>query len=476
MKKLYILSIIIGSYLTINAQNYQTVSSGRIVYFQEPHNYISVLRIDSVGYDIDSIYYPMNNIRELETQYECYTPYGSSWMGRKIIVNDSINTFINMEYDSIKILPSAKLHESWTAYFSEDSVSAVATVIAHDTLSFLGLSDSVKTISFRLYDKSMKRITLNSDSIVKLSRSHGFIQTYNFYLFPDQHDLSESLTSFKIAGLSNPCVGIQNLTWLKVYDFQPGDIFHSIYNDNWWGEYNMIKNIIDRYLTRTESNGCIAYLFEREANTITYRPNSGTTYSYNIDTIQRTYCEDSIFNMLPGEPVINEYEAYTYVMKGSSTKIAPSEFSKIRSGSDSCWSNCCVDGCYPSYTYIKGQGGPYYWCSDWGATLSNELVYYKKGDEVWGTPLTITATKDKEIEKIFDLWPNPAVNSINLEYSLPHESLSFELSDISGQVVLLEEINSMEARIMLREEWEGIYIYRIYTEDEIMKTGKLIIE
>ena len=45
---------------------------------------------------------------------------------------------------------------------------------------------------------------------------------------------------------------------------------------------------------------------------------------------------------------------------------------------DSCWSNCCADGCFPAYQYIKGLGGPYYECSNAFSLggMENKLVYF----------------------------------------------------------------------------------------------------
>jgi len=99
-------------------------------------------------------------------------------------------------------------------------------VLDHDTLSFLGVTDSVKTIGFQVYD-------INNDSIehalnnrhLKLSKHHGLIQTFLFRDFPD-YSANWPIRSdeYVIKGISSPELGIQNLTWKDVFDdFYPGD-------------------------------------------------------------------------------------------------------------------------------------------------------------------------------------------------------------------------------------------------------------
>lgn len=68
------------------------------------------------------------------------------------------------------------------------------------------------------------------------------------------------------------------------------------------------------------------------------------------------------------------------------SKTDPSAYLYIQQTSDSCWWDCCADGCLPAFTYIKGLSGPYYQCSNSASmgNTENKLVYYKKGQETWG--------------------------------------------------------------------------------------------
>ncbi|MDP2424640.1 MAG: hypothetical protein Q8M23_09875, partial [Bacteroidales bacterium] len=205
------------------AQNYQTVYSGRISSFEDLYNYVNFIRIDSVAYQNDSILYPFKSIGQLD--YNCYTPYGASWIGKKVIIRgDGMNLFFNSNNDTIHIKTNAALNESWIAYQIPGSITITAKVTGHGVQTFLGLQDSVKTIGFQVYNQAMLPIThlLNSKTI-KLSKHYGLLRTLNFLHFPDlifgiNGVWSEYLQESDLAGLSQPMLGIQNLTWMEVND------------------------------------------------------------------------------------------------------------------------------------------------------------------------------------------------------------------------------------------------------------------
>jgi hypothetical protein len=101
--------------ISLSGQNYQTVYSDRIAYFEDETGNVKCIRIDSVAGNIDSVLYPFHNIQQLD--YDCFTPYGDSWIGEKIIIDtNGFNYFFNRDHDTIKIKTNALMNESWTAY------------------------------------------------------------------------------------------------------------------------------------------------------------------------------------------------------------------------------------------------------------------------------------------------------------------------------------------------------------------------
>ena len=169
----------------VMAQDYQAVKSGRVAFFENEQGGIKCIRMDSVEYKTDSVFYPFSNIQQ--KVFDCFTPFGASWIGYKIISKGNGYTiFLNNNHDSVKIKTNSILNESWTAYEFPDSSTVMATLVKLDTLTLLGQPDSAKTIGFQVYDKNLNPVNhrLNSMSII-LSKKYGLAKTLNFSLFPD---------------------------------------------------------------------------------------------------------------------------------------------------------------------------------------------------------------------------------------------------------------------------------------------------
>ncbi|MDD5185259.1 MAG: hypothetical protein PHS84_08380 [Paludibacter sp.] len=145
MKQIILFFMLLFVVFSLSAYDYQTVYSHRTALYADSQGAIKSMRIDSVKFDVDSILYPLKNIQQLDV--DCSTPYGASWLGSKIIINKQWNYFLNENADTIKIKTDAKLNETWTVYRKTDT-EIWATVTKVELLTFLGLTDSVKTIVF----------------------------------------------------------------------------------------------------------------------------------------------------------------------------------------------------------------------------------------------------------------------------------------------------------------------------------------
>jgi hypothetical protein len=108
--------------------------------------------------------------------------------------------------------------------------------------------------------------------------------------------------------------------------------------------------------------------------------------------------------------------------------------------SDSCWSMVMVDGACDPY-YIKGLGGPYYDCpaNIFWYSLIEEVIYYKKGTEIWGTPLDCDSllqvgTEEYDIKEVVKFYPNPTTGKVTI--TLPAATkfpCELRLTDIAGR-------------------------------------------
>lgn len=480
------LTLLFTLIFTINSfgQNYQTVNSKQIAYFDNQFNNIKCLRIDSVKYQSDSILFPFTVIQQLD--YDCYSPYIASWIGKAVtICNDGTNILINKMGDSITIKTQSILGEKWIAYQIQDSLIIEATVLDFDVLSFLGINDSVKTIGFQTYDKNMNPLDYELNEMkLQISKNYGFVKTFNFYLFPNfKVDYpSEKLEEYNLIGLSTPNVGVSNLTWLDVNDFQVGDELHVLDEYSCWygdgdGSATTIKAIY-KYLERTDYSNSIVYRYSRKQSNYN-RWTDSSSYTYYDDVLNITIKPDSLFNKLPDEPIITNNDISKYNMINTSPLTKIYDNAQFMSAEDSCWQVALADGCLKSNKYIKGLGGPYYYCrqSFCLGGAERKLVYYKKGEVTWGNPLIITSTSDSRAVPNINIYPNPAQDILNI--NLPKNSFSdysFFIYDIQGRLIKHNKLENNNTKIDIGDIRTGIYLLQISTRSEVLKMEKLIVE
>ncbi len=475
------------------AQYYQTVYPDRIAYFENAGGNIKCIQIDSVwNFDEMVTYHFFRNIQIIDYdctgqvfESGCITPRGPSWIGLAMSVSPNLNSFwLHCHNKVVYIKTNAQQDESWMAFDLLDSTKVVARVIDIDTLTFLGLTDSVKTIGLQAYTRKMipKDHAVNNMTI-RISKHYGFIRTLNFFLFPDIpfgfHN--EILEEYNLIGLSEPQTGIQNLTWFEVYDFQVGDEIHqSSYSDfsMCWGD-DYTSKTIDRYISRSDFPDSIVYGIDREQSYLQTYPKLKGEYFH--DTIQVVIKPNPLFDKLPGDPIIQEYEAYAYTMHNGEflSKTDASAYEVIWPGEDTCWSDCCYDGGFCNNTFIKGLGGPYTSCYDYFmcyGSSSNDLVYFKKGEKTWGTPLVISDIPDVGINRGIEIYPNPVIEKLWLKIPSALLPAAFELIDLSGKTVMFKAIIAENTSLKLEKALRGIYIYRIINDKTMIHQGKIVVE
>lgn len=468
-----------------NAQDYQTFNSKRTALFSRDLNGqsdIQCVRIDSVKFQADSVFYPFAVIQENESNsYDCRFSKLASWIGKTVTISaNGMNTFINRTGDSIRINTKATLSEKWIAYQIQDSITIEASITKFDTLSFLGLKDSVKTISFQAFDKDMKPFDYQINNMkLQLSKNYGFVTIVNFNFFPihDSH-----FKVYNLIGLTNPEVGVQNLTWFDVHDYQVGDEIHILSASNPGMNSGAIttNKAIYKYIERTNFPDSIVYKYNR-IQSIELKWSDSTSYKYYDDTLSITIHSNSLFDKLPGEIMGVHNTYYFYYMKNGSvlSKIDRSGREFYSGATDSCLGQADVMGCLSNYVYPKGLGGPYHECMDENdmSSSSRNLVYYKKGDKEWGTKLDITSAVESELSDKVKIYPNPAQDKVNI--NIPNIGIgdySVSIYDVLGNVVKHSKIQESNSIINIENIETGIYMLKILNNGAVVKFEKLIIE
>jgi hypothetical protein len=471
------------------AQDYQTVYSNRTALFKNTTNdQIKGLRVDSVKIvAADTVLYPFATIQEV-SKY-CYSPYKASWIGEKVVIKpDGKNLFFNRVENAITLKTKARLNETWIAFQRADAFRVEASVQAIELGNVLGLSDSVKTLAFRVVDQQGNTVThtLNSRK-VKISKRYGFLEALNFYLFPDivasYPDLT--LVSHSLVGLTNPKLGVQNLTWFEVYGFNPGDELH-VQEHNIGDPYFYLQvreydnRCIYKYLERTNYADSIVYRYARKQSIKTVYTDKTTLETFN-DTVRSVVRANPGFDQLPGEPIFNGGSAQQMYMRNDEfrMKISPSVMNElyVNPGNGNCWSAIAGEGCLPEKRYIAGLGGPYYYCSGQvGETEERKLVYYKKGATEWGEKLVITDVTNLKNNDRLQVFPNPARDAVTFRLNGDAGAYEVRIYSQTGQLVKSEQFEGSLCIINLTSLKSGIYLYKVTSSHSAVQTGKLVVE
>ncbi|MFZ9954806.1 MAG: T9SS type A sorting domain-containing protein [Flavobacteriales bacterium] len=133
-------------------------------------------------------------------------------------------------------------------------------------------------------------------------------------------------------------------------------------------------------------------------------------------------------------------------------------------------------GCENNFHYIEGLGGPYFGeyfnCLNF-SSASHYLMYYKKGNETWGTPLSFT-TSQETIEQIqLTIFPNPASNEVNFISSHFGLNTLFQLYNSLGKLIEEKNITTSYFTYKNEKNLQGIYFYHI-TNANGKASGKII--
>jgi len=472
------------AYSQLPARDYQTVYSDRVAIFDGGYSFYG-MKMDSVKIEgNDSIFYPLKRIGEMADG--CFTPYKSSWLGEKIIISENWNIFVDNN-DSVRIKTDARVDESWVCYSNQD-YTITANVTVHEIQSFLSVEDSVKIITFQAVDKENSTIEhLWNDKTIQISKNYGIIHGFDFtVLFEEETDYHYYYPlEYKLAGLDKPTIGIQNLTWREVWDFQPGDVIHILERDLFYMGQTENKNIIT-YLEREETEDKIRYkiFIQEDYCRRMYGVESASSLAYET-TVEYTL-QNEVFDKLPGEVIMENNVASTNVMfysyDGFLFKRTDDDIDAaiMFTDDEQCWHkerNIAWDVCLGIFNYAKGLGGAYYsrpYCGYQHELSESVPVYYKKGNTEWGTPLILKAGVNELKTNTPQVIYNKSTDSFLINYDSNTSSCSFELMDSKGQLLIRQKITSSPYSIPAGKFPQGLYIYRLVESGGSVYSGKIV--
>jgi hypothetical protein len=474
-------------------------------YPQGGDSWIRAFKVDSIiSVNGDQILYTQNEIinRSPDSIAGCYDPYGPSWLGdvvksqngdyyftNDIYANDLLfNTCRNI-HDTILIKSQAQIGDSWYFYHVDSlGLFIVATVISEDTLSFIGISDSVKYI--QVYPEN------GPSFILILSKNYGFIKGLDFRNFDPGIYYYSPVSKYEIyslSGIKELGLGKELITRGQIFDYNISDEFHStVRYDDYWGNllaycYD-IRIVIDKWFSPVHDT--VYYLIER-----TNWCYSATGSTYNQDTLIDKYFD--LGQYIPGTGAV-PFECFFYDSLsigyyrmfigygGRQVAEDRSEFYYSEPG-DSCYYDMIwlkSDNRSPEYiynTYIEGCGS-YATNIDpeiWSCHYCESLNYYKKGNSEWGNPLIPPVGTGEEKFTFVDVkvFPVPSKDFITVQINAEKDWFPVQISllDCCGRELYNLRTDQPSVRIPLKGLPQGIYFLHICSEDEGSRIYKISV-
>jgi hypothetical protein len=176
---------------------------------------------------------------------------------------------------------------------------------------------------------------------------------------------------------------------------------------------------------------------------------------------------------------------------GKDVKVRRTQLSVVPGSSNFfCW-----DLCYTSIVSVSGgtvniaaNDSVFVFYADYdpagnsGSTYVN-YKFYNNSDTTQFASVTVkftsgTVSIEEEAAVIANVYPNPASQLINFDYTLGNHQGSISISDLTGKVVKSVNLpeNSAKHVISLDGLTDGIYIYTFYSDGKAISTKKFIIK
>jgi hypothetical protein len=306
----------------------------------------------------------------------------------------------------------------------------------------------------------------------------------NFVAFPSGGEAyyEVGLSVLNLVGIEGVTGGVQNLLYREVFDFQAGDELHIRDYNTSFGEGQESRTII-QYLTRTDFPDSIVYSVQVARDYYDTELGGNLVHTGFLSEVQSQVIKASpSFDQLSMSPAIGQFgDANYYVQSNASQREKSiSGWYELYLDGNNCWYAEIDGGCSsfdpaPS-VYIEKRGGPYYHCGSNFISSGRELVYFNVDGQEGGTPFQLILNAEAAVENEFRVYPNPAIDKVSIEIGEAIPNARIEISDIQGRIVLAERLTGSRSEIEVGTLPAGVFIYRIYADEAVMTTGKILVQ
>jgi len=487
-KTLTILLIVVGSLSFGQHYKLFTASSKKLFANYPVANETHSLFFDTVvSGSNDSVYYNfllLNNIFPSDDScssayyfYTCYQQNIPSWIGRKIIYDNTSNyKFFNLAGDTL--LFNFRTNPADSLIFYKDSLQKFFFIYTKsDTLSILNNIDSARF--YRIVHTDLDGNVINSDlnqQNIIISKNRGLVNFFQVDSFP------QILKPFILIGDMASADGLYQLKNETVYDYQVGDeIQYYDYNNNSLyplSDYKRYKKY--KILSKTVTADSLFY------NAV-YEMFNADSANLFVDTIMLKYSSSSLIANIPFEKYYGQVSRTLSSKDYCGLRLWTFETNRLSYINE--YSPCDTSWCYnsepgpPSYyerNYVSGLGlyldRSYYLSASppnvsWSKGLV--MIYFKKNGISCGSEMFagISEYQDKDYELIIS--PNPAGGSIHITSSTLLRSIT--IFNIEGKMLLSQNLSGTAETIDIRNFHDGIFVARIRLYDNTIVIKKIVV-
>lgn len=145
-----------------------------------------------------------------------------------------------------------------------------------------------------------------------------------------------------------------------------------------------------------------------------------------------------------------------------------SQFSETENGDEITFTNSSSNA--NIYTWNFGDGetsneiNPIHTFSSTGTFVVELTAENSCGTDVSNTTIIIVSSQDIKSNEDVNIYPNPTNSNIFIEAS--NAFTSYQISDISGKIILTDDINSSITKIDMSNYSKGIYFIKLYTNNK----------
>lgn len=451
---------------TTQAQSWNLFKADTVHYLKHrSHNFGAYTSSNTIGLSvlIDTVY--QRNASEVTVLKKDYSHINNLNMGfgnctslSPSVFGDSIVSVLDTSFFFVNSSNYIRWENNASTWVFYSDISNNQLLINLDSTVVNG-TDSLRYYSFNSVVSGTHPLQQFDTAQFILSKHNGLIKGFDFSTFPDS---LEVMDLFKL----------DPLTYRDIYDYNPGDVYHYTHHRHGSQAMSLDDQFIMKVINIIQHNpDSVTYEFERtvydEYDTVIQGQTTKKSKSY-IDTVTAGYdlstrigtgsfidtidlyenFEIGFFNDYYSAPAYSKMP-YT-VLQLDSTKLCNYAFEH-----------------YEKIDYVFGVGR-FSHMEDYSQASFHDnieqLVYYKKGNTSWGTPLVITVGLHEEKNQMIKVYPNPVEDQLTIEGILTN--WNYEIIDVSGQTIKTGLLKPALNRIPLEDLNSGVYFIKMNSGDQ----------